>query len=298
MFSKTVFGFLSLLAISICSLVFNSKGTQSLHSLLSESASNQQSQNEKFLKVIDDQLKAQNKQLQAQNNQAKTSAAEIAQLKKDVQRLQEEKEKLKVQREARRPVLPKVMSKSIGFTREKKERQASHLKPVSSTRTPVHTQAPSAATKPIAKSKSAMRPRQITDNQAGQEPTIHRLTNDKPTDPLSLPALTPKPAGEMVPVLKPLKVSGGVLEAAAINKVQPIYPPLAKATRIFGSVKVQITITEEGRVIDAQAISGNPLFREAAVQAARQWSFTPTTLSGVPVKVNGVLTFNFTLGGN
>jgi protein TonB len=60
-------------------------------------------------------------------------------------------------------------------------------------------------------------------------------------------------------------------------------------------VRIQVTISEEGRVIEAAALDGHPLLREAALQAARQWVFNPTNLSGVPVKVQGVLTFNFTL---
>jgi len=48
-------------------------------------------------------------------------------------------------------------------------------------------------------------------------------------------------------------------------------------------------------VIEAQVVSGHPLLRDAALQAARQWVFKPTELSGVAVKVQGVLTFNFTL---
>jgi protein TonB len=77
--------------------------------------------------------------------------------------------------------------------------------------------------------------------------------------------------------------------------VQPQYPPIAKAARASGAVQVQVTISEEGRVIDAAVVSGHPLLRDAAVQAARQWVFKPTELSGVAVKVQGVLTFNFTL---
>jgi len=54
-------------------------------------------------------------------------------------------------------------------------------------------------------------------------------------------------------------------------------------------------ISEEGRVISAEVVSGHPLLREAALQAAKQWTFKPTELSGVPVKVQGILTFNFAL---
>jgi periplasmic protein TonB len=92
-----------------------------------------------------------------------------------------------------------------------------------------------------------------------------------------------------------IRQSGGVLQGSAIKRVQPPYPPIAKAARAQGAVQVQVTISEDGRVIAAEAVSGHPLLKEAALQAARQWVFKPTELSGVPVKVQGILTFNFTL---
>ncbi len=115
-----------------------------------------------------------------------------------------------------------------------------------------------------------------------------------PPPPPPPPKPTPEPTAKPEPP-KQIKVSGGVLQGSALNKVQPSYPPIAKAARAAGAVQVQVTISEEGRVIEASVVSGHPLLREAALQAARQWRFKPTELSGVPVKVQGVLTFNFTL---
>ena len=80
---------------------------------------------------------------------------------------------------------------------------------------------------------------------------------------------------------------------SATHRVMPDSPPLARAARITGSVVVDVTVNEFGGVIAARAISGHPLLKDAAVNAARQWLFSPTTLSGVPVKVIGTLTFNF-----
>lgn len=117
--------------------------------------------------------------------------------------------------------------------------------------------------------------------------------DDAPPPPPPPPA--PKPTPEPTPVPKKINVSGGVLQGSAIKKPAPAYPPIAKAARAAGAVQVQVTISEDGRVIDAQVVSGHPLLRDAAVQAARQWVFKPTELSGVPVKVQGILTFNFTL---
>jgi protein TonB len=109
------------------------------------------------------------------------------------------------------------------------------------------------------------------------------------------PPPSPPPTPTPTPVPKKIPVSGGVLQGNAIRRVQPTYPPIAKAAHASGAVQVQVTISEEGQVIEAAVISGHPLLRESALQAARQWTFRPTMLSGVPVKVQGILTFNFTL---
>jgi TonB family protein len=109
------------------------------------------------------------------------------------------------------------------------------------------------------------------------------------------PTSDPPAASSSAETPEKLNVSGGVLQGNAIKRVQPPYPPVAKAARASGPVQVQITISEAGEVIEASVISGHPLLRDAALQAARQWLFKPTELSGVPVKVQGILTFNFTL---
>jgi len=84
-----------------------------------------------------------------------------------------------------------------------------------------------------------------------------------------------------------------VLEGNAITRVEPTYPPAARIMKAFGTVMVQITISETGSVIDAKAISGHKALRPAAVEAAYKWVFKPTTVNGEPIKVQGVLTFNF-----
>jgi TonB family protein len=88
-------------------------------------------------------------------------------------------------------------------------------------------------------------------------------------------------------------VSGGVLDGKAVSKPAPPYPALAKAARAAGVVTVQVTADESGHVVSAEAVSGHPLLREAAVQAARQARLSPTLLGGKPVKVSGLLTYEF-----
>lgn len=90
-------------------------------------------------------------------------------------------------------------------------------------------------------------------------------------------------------------ISGGVLNAKATSKPEPPYPALAKAARASGAVIVKVTVDETGKVVSAEAVAGHPLLRPAAVAAAREAKFTPTLLSGKPVRVTGLLTYSFVL---
>lgn len=90
-------------------------------------------------------------------------------------------------------------------------------------------------------------------------------------------------------------VEGGVINGRAISKPAPPYPLIAKAARAAGTVAVRVVVDERGDVVSAWAASGHPLLQAAAVEAASQAKFTPTTLAGTPVKVAGVITYNFVL---
>jgi TonB family protein len=95
-----------------------------------------------------------------------------------------------------------------------------------------------------------------------------------------------------------VRKSSSALQASAITRVEPDYPPQALASQISGRVFVEVTVDENGAVTSARALSGHALLRSAAVDAARGWTFTPTLLQGKPVKVLGSLTFTFTLPQN
>ena len=89
------------------------------------------------------------------------------------------------------------------------------------------------------------------------------------------------------------KLDGGVLNGKATSLPSPKYPSAALAVWAAGTVVVQVKIDEEGNVIEAAALSGHPLLRASAVEAARAATFVPTRLDGQPVRVSGVLTYNF-----
>jgi periplasmic protein TonB len=107
-------------------------------------------------------------------------------------------------------------------------------------------------------------------------------TSDEPPPPRPTPAPTPR-----------APISGGVLNGKAVRLVTPPYPAIARSAHAAGAVQVQVLIDENGNVISAHAVSGHPLLQAAAVAAARASKFTPTKLSGQPVKVNGVIIYNF-----
>ena len=104
---------------------------------------------------------------------------------------------------------------------------------------------------------------------------------------ISEPPPPPAPTPPRAPI------SGGVLNGKAISLPKPAYPPIARQAHASGTVVVQVTIDENGNVISARAVSGHPLLQAVAVNAARGALFSPTKLSGQPVKVTGVITYNF-----
>jgi len=96
---------------------------------------------------------------------------------------------------------------------------------------------------------------------------------------------------------KPPKIkSMGVITGLATYLPKPVYTEIAKRARAQGSVSVQVLIDETGRVISAKALSGSPFLTLEAQKAAMQARFAPTLLSNQPVKVSGVITYNFVLG--
>ena len=105
------------------------------------------------------------------------------------------------------------------------------------------------------------------------------------------------PPPEPPPVKPPTtkQVTSQVLTSKAISVPQPPYPRIAKDTHTFGVVSVQILVDEQGKVISAHIVSGHPFLTNAARDAAMRARFTPTILNGQPVKIQGVITYNFVL---
>ncbi|HEY0079362.1 MAG TPA: energy transducer TonB [Pyrinomonadaceae bacterium] len=90
-------------------------------------------------------------------------------------------------------------------------------------------------------------------------------------------------------------VEGGVLNGRALSKPRPEYPTAALRAREQGTVIVRILVDETGLVLSACAEKGPPLLRRPSESAAYNARFTPTKLSGKPVKVTGIITYNYVL---
>ena len=123
--------------------------------------------------------------------------------------------------------------------------------------------------------------------------------NDGPsvteTEVAPTPTPRPTPAATPKPPEGPVRLTSSVISSKVVEKPAPPYPSIARAAGVQGPVAVQILVDEQGRVVSAKATSGNPLLQQAAVQAAYRARFTPTLLSGKPVKVTGSITYNFVL---
>ena len=102
------------------------------------------------------------------------------------------------------------------------------------------------------------------------------------------PPPKPKPTG-------PVRVGGNVQAAKIVNRVQPVYPPLARQTRISGTVRLHAIITKDGTIRELEVLSGHPLLQQAALDAVRQWRYQPTLLNGEAVEVDTTIDVIFSL---
>jgi protein TonB len=123
-----------------------------------------------------------------------------------------------------------------------------------------------------------------TPNGTGNTPAV---VIDTPPPP---PAATPKPEPPKV-----IRVSEGVIRSKILSLPKPNYPPIAKQLRLQGSISIQVLIDENGKVVSAKALAGHQILVNAAEAAAMQARFSPTLLSKQPVKVSGVIIYNFVL---
>jgi protein TonB len=107
--------------------------------------------------------------------------------------------------------------------------------------------------------------------------------------------LTPPPPPPPARAQEPVPVGGKISAPAKVREVAPIYPPIAQSARIQGMVILRATIGADGRVTGVTVLKSIPLLDQAAMDAVRQWEYSPTLLNGVPVPVVMTVTVRFDL---
>ena len=127
------------------------------------------------------------------------------------------------------------------------------------------------------------RPDPNTAIGAGLEPGTSIV---EPPPPIPRPEPSPR---------APLRVGGDIQPPVKVRHVAPVYPGLALQAHVSGIVILEAVIAEDGAVRDVKVLRGKPLLDEAAVEAVRQWRFTPTMLNGQPVPVAMTVTVSFGL---
>jgi TonB family protein len=119
-----------------------------------------------------------------------------------------------------------------------------------------------------------------------QEPPKDNAPPEKSTPP-SVPA----------PMPSRIRVAGNVAQAQLVHQVPPVYPPLARAAGITGTVTLHAIIARDGSVSQLEYVSGPPLLMKPTMDAVAQWRYKPTLLNGAPVEVDTTISVIFSLGG-
>ena len=96
---------------------------------------------------------------------------------------------------------------------------------------------------------------------------------------------------------KKVNISGGVATGMLLQKTVPVYPPIAKAARVSGTVVLQATISKTGTIEGLHVISGPAMLQQSAMDAVKSWRYRPYLLNGDPVEVETTVNVVFTLGG-
>jgi protein TonB len=112
-----------------------------------------------------------------------------------------------------------------------------------------------------------------------------------PLHPEGPPAPPPPPAKAPATV----RISTGMQPPQKIYDVKPVYPEVARAARVQGLVILDAVLDTDGRVVQVRVLRSQPLLDQAAIDAVRQWRYTPTRLNGEPVRVLMTITMNFKL---
>ena len=96
---------------------------------------------------------------------------------------------------------------------------------------------------------------------------------------------------------KKVNISAGVAVGMLIQRTQPVYPPIAKAARVSGTVVLQATISKAGTIQNLRVVSGPAMLQQSALDAVKTWRYRPYLLNNEPVEVETTINVIFSLGG-
>ena len=155
---------------------------------------------------------------------------------------------------------------------------------------------------PIPTRRRSKRPKEIMPRRPLRRPVSARacpaaskVASRAASSVVSSAGCPKRPPPPPPPPSAPVRVGGNIKAPTKTQDVKPVYPPIAQSARVQGVVIIEATIGADGRVKDAKVLRSIPLLDQAALDAVKQWQFTPTLLNGVPVPVIMTVTVNFTL---
>jgi TonB family protein len=129
--------------------------------------------------------------------------------------------------------------------------------------------------------------------KAAGEKAAADAASGKATADAAAAAVAAKAAAKANAVKTAVRVGGQVKPPTKIKDVQPVYPSMARTAGVSGTVGIEATIGADGKIVDARVVKSIPLLDDAALNAVRQWEYTPSTLNGVAVPVVVTVTINF-----
>jgi protein TonB len=134
----------------------------------------------------------------------------------------------------------------------------------------------------------------VATKAAGDKAAADAVAGKEKADAIAAKEKVAAAAARAKARIAPVRIGGQIRAPTKIKDVKPVYPAIARSARVAGVVTIEATIGPDGKVIDATVVRSIPLLDQAALDAVRQWEYTPTLLNGVPVPVLVTVTINFT----
>jgi protein TonB len=128
---------------------------------------------------------------------------------------------------------------------------------------------------------------------AGDKATADAVAGKEKADVVAAKEKAAAAARAKAKLTPPVRVGGQIRPPTKVKDVAPVYPAIARSAHVAGVVTIEATIDPEGKVMDAKVVRSIPLLDQAALDAVRQWEYTPTLLNGVPVPIVVTVTINF-----